>query len=44
MMMWTQEGEDSENLAPLTELKTGGATTNSGEAGRRQQLYRHGYG
>lgn len=31
--MWTQEDEDSENLAPLTELKTGGATTNSGEAG-----------
>ncbi|HCA7413923.1 TPA: hypothetical protein K8Z97_001238 [Staphylococcus pseudintermedius] len=25
--MWTQEDEDSENLAPLTELKTGGATT-----------------
>ncbi|ELJ6606040.1 hypothetical protein QJK02_000494 [Staphylococcus pseudintermedius] len=31
--MWTQEDEDSENLAPLTELKTGVATTNSGEAG-----------
>lgn len=33
VVKWTQEGEDSENPAPLTELKTGGAATNSGEAG-----------
>lgn len=33
VVKWTQEDEDSENLAPLTELKTGGVTTNSGEAG-----------
>ncbi|MTV19655.1 YcnI family protein [Staphylococcus delphini] len=33
VVKWTQEGEDSENPAPLTELKTGGAAANSGEAG-----------
>ncbi|HHU6750052.1 TPA: YcnI family protein [Staphylococcus pseudintermedius] len=33
VVKWIQEGEDSENPAPLTELKTGGATTESGEAG-----------
>ncbi|WP_236653932.1 YcnI family protein [Staphylococcus delphini] len=33
VVKWTQESEDSENPAPLIELKTGGAATNSGEAG-----------
>lgn len=32
VVKWTQDGEDSENPAPLTELKAGGSATDSGEA------------
>ncbi|MEJ7541438.1 YcnI family protein [Staphylococcus intermedius] len=33
VVKWTEEGEDSQNPAPTTEVKAGGAATEHGEAG-----------